>query len=42
MSEEDENPFDGFGEQEADNAVWVAVAALLALLVLAFVCWLAP
>lgn len=39
MSEEDENPFNGFSEEDGDNAVWTTVAVLAALMVLALWCW---
>lgn len=40
MSDKDDNPFDGFSEEDGDDAVYMTVAILIALLIIAFVCWL--
>lgn len=40
MTTEDDNPFDGFNEEESSDGVWIGVVVLISLLVLAFVCWL--
>jgi len=39
MSDQDQNPFDGFSEEDGDDAVWMAVVILLALLLVVFWCW---
>lgn len=40
MSDQDDNPFDHFSEEDGDDAVWMTVVALIALLIISFVCWL--
>lgn len=41
MSDKDDNPFDGFSDEDGDDAVWYTVVVMLALLVLVFWCWVA-
>lgn len=40
MTQDDQNPFDGFSEEDGDDAVWTAVVVMIALLVLALWCWI--